>query len=265
MRATSATAMSWSTTPSRRVDEDERDVGTLRRLERAQLRVVLDPLPLPPLAPQAGGVDQDERARRRARARCRSRRGSCPGPRATISRSCPRSALTRRDLPTFGRPRIATRIASSADLPAAAVPRKPLDAPRRAGRRCRSRAGPRSESGRRARAGAARARAAPGAGSSILFASTSTGLCDSRRIWAISSSPGVIAGLRVDDEQDEIRLRDRRARLLGDRARQRRRVGDVDAAGVDRAGTACRSTRRRSPCGRASRPASRARRPRASR
>ena len=28
-------------------------------------------------------------------------------------------------------------------------------------------------------------------GSSILFASTSTGLCDSRRIWATSSSPGV--------------------------------------------------------------------------
>ena len=48
--------------PLRRVDEDEGDVGPLGRLERAQLGVVLDPLPVPPLAPQAGGVDQDEGA-----------------------------------------------------------------------------------------------------------------------------------------------------------------------------------------------------------
>ena len=38
---------------------------------------------------------------------------------------------------------------------------------------------------------------------------------------------------RVDDEEHEVGLLDRRARLLGDRARDRRRVGDVDAAGVD--------------------------------
>src|SRR5581483_331952 len=38
---------------------------------------------------------------------------------------------------------------------------------------------------------------------------------------------------RVDDEQDEVGLRDRGPRLLGDRARDRGRVGDVDAAGVD--------------------------------
>ena len=46
----------------RRVDEDERDVGALRRLERAQLRVVLDALPVAALAAQAGGVDEHERA-----------------------------------------------------------------------------------------------------------------------------------------------------------------------------------------------------------
>ena len=41
-----------------RVDQDEADVGALRRLERAQLRVVLDPLPLTALAAQTGGVDE---------------------------------------------------------------------------------------------------------------------------------------------------------------------------------------------------------------
>ena len=44
------------------VDQDQRDVGTLRRLERAELGVVLDPLPVAPLTPETGGVDQDERA-----------------------------------------------------------------------------------------------------------------------------------------------------------------------------------------------------------
>src|SRR5262249_58497060 len=34
--------------------------GALGGGERPQLRVVLDPLALPPLAPQAGGVDEDE-------------------------------------------------------------------------------------------------------------------------------------------------------------------------------------------------------------
>ena len=41
------------------------------------------------------------------------------------------------------------------------------------------------------------------------------------------------AGLRVDDEEDEVRLLDGRARLLGDRARHRRLIRDVHAAGVD--------------------------------
>ena len=41
------------------------------------------------------------------------------------------------------------------------------------------------------------------------------------------------AGPRVGDEHDEIRLLDRLAGLGGDRADDRRGVGDVDAAGVD--------------------------------
>ena len=43
------------------VDEHECDIGTLGRGERAQLRVVLDALTLPALAPQPGRVDEDER------------------------------------------------------------------------------------------------------------------------------------------------------------------------------------------------------------
>ena len=46
--------------PLRGVEEDERDVGALGRLQRPQLGVVLDPLPLLAAAPQAGGVDEDE-------------------------------------------------------------------------------------------------------------------------------------------------------------------------------------------------------------
>ena len=60
LRATSATARSWSTIPSLASTSDERDVGPLGGLERAQLRVVLDPLPLLALAAQARGVDEDE-------------------------------------------------------------------------------------------------------------------------------------------------------------------------------------------------------------
>ena len=62
---------------------------------------------------------------------------------------------------------------------------------RRAGRRCRGRGARRAAPGRRARAGGTRARATSWAGSSILFAITSTGLCERRRIAASSSSPGI--------------------------------------------------------------------------
>ena len=49
---------------------------------------------------------------------------------------------------------------------------------------------------------------------------------------ATSSSPGRDSRLRVDDEDDEVGLLDRAARLLGDLLGQRRGVGDVDAARV---------------------------------
>ena len=53
-----------------------------------------------------------------------------------------------------------------------------------------------------------------------------------RRIAASSSSPGVIPIRVSSDEQHEVGLGDRASRLLRDLLRQRRRVGDVDAAGV---------------------------------
>ena len=58
LRATSTAVMSPSTIPSLAVDQDERDVGALRGVERAQLGVVLDPLPLLALAAKARGVDR---------------------------------------------------------------------------------------------------------------------------------------------------------------------------------------------------------------
>ena len=78
------------------------------------------------------------------------------------------------------------------------------------------------------------ARACSAAGSSTLFATTSTSFFDSRRICASSSSPGVIPWRASTMKSTRSASRDRRARLLGDLARDRMRVGDVDTAGVDR-------------------------------
>ena len=104
-----------------RVDQDERDVGALRGVERAQLGVVVDPLALLALAAQAGGVDEQERAavvleHRVDRVARRARHLE-----STIVRSSPTSLLKSDDLPTFGRPRIATRIASPATVRDASI------------------------------------------------------------------------------------------------------------------------------------------------
>ena len=108
------------------------------------------------------------------------------------ARSRPRSALTRLDLPTFGRPRIATRIASSGSdgRPAGASrsSSSTIAVEQVAGAvPCRPEIGIGSPSPSRWNSSAN----GSWLGSSILFASTSTGLCASRRIWATSSSPGV--------------------------------------------------------------------------
>ena len=113
-----------------------------------------------------------------------------PGTSETITRSSPSSAFRSDDFPTLGRPRIATRIASSPTIPSSrpgscettSSSRSPVPWPWRA------ESGTGSPSPRRWNSTASRSRR----GSSILFASTITGLPDARRIAASSSSPGVI-------------------------------------------------------------------------
>ena len=82
--------------------------------------------------------------------------------------------------------------------------------PRRAGRRCCGRACAESGNGSPRPSRWNSSASASCDGSSILFASTSTGLCALRRISASSSSPGRDPRARVDDEQDEVGLPDRR-------------------------------------------------------
>ena len=90
-----------------RVDEDECDIGPLGSLERAELRVVLDPLPLlPRLGRPAVSTRTNVVSSRRSTVSMASR--VVPGTSDTMTRSRPRSAFSSEDLPTFGRPRIAT-------------------------------------------------------------------------------------------------------------------------------------------------------------
>ncbi len=247
------------------VDQDERDVGTLRRLERAELGVVLDPLPVAPLAPQAGRVDQDERAL----AALEHGVHRVAGRARDLAHDQPLAAQERVDEARLAdvRPaedRDADRVVRQRGPPRR---REPSRAPRRrdrAGRRCPSRADPRSESGRRARAGAARARAAPGSGRRS---------CSPARAPACATRAGSGPPPRRPASRRRARRRRRardpppppprapvarsRASAASDRRCPRRRYR--------RGRTACPSTRRRAPSGHASPPASRARRRRASR
>ena len=99
--------------PSDAVDQHQRDVRPVDAPQRAHLAVVLDPLAVLALAPQAGRVDQPEPPCRRGRTACRSASRVVPGWSATITRARPRIAFSSDDLPTLGRPRMATRISSS--------------------------------------------------------------------------------------------------------------------------------------------------------
>ena len=130
-----------------------------------------------------------------------------PGTSDTITRSRPTSAFRSDDLPTFGRPRMATRIASSptgrSSRPGSRATissrRSPVPWP------CSAEIGIGSPSPRRWNSSASASRR----GSSSLFASTSTG----RRERAQDLRELLVAGrhsrLRVDDEEDEVRLLDR--------------------------------------------------------
>ena len=173
-----------------------------------------------------------------------------PGISETITRSRPTSLFRSDDLPTFGRPRIATRIASVpiatslvpgqarddlVEQVAGAVAVEPRQRPRLAEPEP-------VEDGRVADRGAGR---------------RSCSRARSRGAWrrggstASSSSPGRDPGARVDDEQHEVGLVDRGLRLLGDLGAERPALDLVDAARVDQPEPGAASTRRGAPCGRA--------------
>ena len=251
--------------PLARVDQDERDVGALAP-PRARAAPSSSRSPA-----AAGACGAGRRCRsagtsgRRARARCRSRRASCPGTSETIVRSAPISALKSDDLPTFGRPRIATRIASSPT--ARPRPRRIVLEPRDdlveqvAGAVCR--ASPRAGSGRRGRAGGTRARAPPATGRRSCSRARAPACARARRISASSSSPGVTPARASTTSSTRSASATASARLLDDRARDRVACSRRRRRPCRRAGTACRPTRRRAPCGRASSRSSRGRRRRA--
>ena len=176
--------------PLARVDQDEGDVGPLGGLERAELRVVVDPLPLLPLAAQAGRVDElirpavalEDRVDRVARrARARRRRSRAPRRRArSAATTCRRSAGrgSRRGSP-LRRPAPARSPGSRSTIWSS---RSPVPCP------CSAESGNGSPSPSLWNSIASRSRR----GSSILFASTITGFFAARRVTASSSSPGVI-------------------------------------------------------------------------
>ena len=219
--------------PLARVDQDERDVGALGRLERAQLGVVLDPLPLPALAAQAGGVDELERALAALDARCRSCRASCPAP---PRRSCAPRRPARCRATTCrrsggrgsrrGSPRRpgAVRVDSPGSRATISSSRSPVFGP------CSAESGngsPKPEAVELERERVLRRVV------DLVREHEHRLVRDSRRICASSSSPGVTPARASTTNSTRSASRDRRARLLGDRAGDRARVGDVDAAGVD--------------------------------
>ncbi len=157
-----------------------------------------------------------------------------PGISETITRSRPSSELRRLDLPTFGRPRIATRIASSGS----------------SGRPC----APCSSSDSRIIVEEVAGAVAVQAGERNRVAEAEPVQVERERVLARvvdlvrehehrpvrlaqDLRDLLVAGrdprLRVDDEEDEVGLLDGLARLVRDRPRERCRIGDVDAAGVD--------------------------------
>ena len=170
-----------------------------------------------------------------------------PATGVTITRSSPSSLLTSDDLPTFGRPISASRVASSAS---SRRPRAGARRSGRAGRRCRGPAWPRRPSGRPGRARRTRPPAPPGAASSTLLAATITGTGPPRSSRASSASPGAQPRASVDHEHGEIGLLERDSAWRRISLRHLVLAGEVDPAGVDQREAERRSTRPRPPCGR---------------
>ena len=137
-----------------------------------------------------------------------------PGTSETITRSSPTSAFRSDDFPTFGRPRIATRIASSPTIPSSRPGSRDDDVVEQVARPVAV------ERGERHRV----AEPEPVELDGVEVAARVVDLVrehdhrlagraqDRRELLVARRDPGP----RVDDEEDEVGLADRGARLLGD-------------------------------------------------
>ncbi len=213
------------------VDEDERDVGALGRLDGAKLRVVLDPLTLATFPAQTRGVDEEERA--------------IAAPEHGVDRVARRARDVRDDDPFLSDERVQkARLADvrptedrDADRVLPDLLRaRPRGARRRAGRadrRCRGRAGPRRGSARRARAGGTRARPPRAKGRPPCWPRRAPAGAPGGGDPAISSSPGVTPAFASTTKSTRSASSTARRACSATILRERRRVGDVDAAGVD--------------------------------
>ena len=88
-------------------------------------------------------------------------------------------------------------------------------------------------------------------GVSILLAASTTGSAAAAQHVGDLLVAGAQPGARVDDEQRDVGVGERLARLVLDRDGERVGVLEVDAAGVDQREAGGRSSRSRAPCGRA--------------
>ena len=154
-----------------------------------------------------------------------------PGCSETITRSSPSSAFSRLDLPTFGRPEDRDADRALLDLLRAGAGKHRHD---RVEQVAAAVAVYRRDGDRVAEAEPVELEREHVLARVVdLVREEEHGLVGAAEDRGQLLVAGHHAGPRVGDEEDEVGFGDRGLRLLGDRARQRRRVGDVDAAGVD--------------------------------
>ncbi len=213
LRATSATARSCSTMPSLASTRTSATSARSAAAERAQLRVVLDPLPLLALAPQAGRVDEQE--------------GAVVALQHRVDRVARRAGDVRDDHALLADERVQerrlahVRAAEDGDADRLVAERRPALAREQRDDLVEQVAGAVAVQ-RRERQRVAEPepveleRLEVARGSSSLFASTSTGFLrraqDDGELLVARRDP--VTG--VDHEEDEVGLLDRRARLLRD-------------------------------------------------
>ena len=213
----------------RGVDEHERDVRAVRGLERAQLREVLDALAMPPLSPHARGVHEHERAvvglehgvDRVAR---RSRDVGDDQPLLAEQR------VEEAGLADVGPPSTATRIASSGTGCSLAAGQPLEDGVEQVSRAMPVEAGDRhglAEAERRELV----CELGPAGIVELVRDEQHRLACPAQDVGELGVARRQPCA-RVDDEEHEVGLLDRRPRLGDGAARDRRVVGDVDAARV---------------------------------